>query len=81
MSKGTFNQGWWNCFESFAAELLFQNNNEKQVILNVLSGAGITKKEASYWIDHYQGIHQNVLEIVRQYWLINKIKNKHKIEQ
>lgn len=48
--KGTFNQGWWNCFESFAAELLYIQNNEN-IVINVLSGAGITKREAKAWLD------------------------------
>lgn len=69
MSKGTFNQGWWNCFESFTAELLSFNNNEEQIVLNVLIGAGISKREASYWIEHYEGNNMKVLDIVKKYWL------------
>ena len=49
--KGTFNQGWWSCFESFATELLFVNKSLGETICaRTLDGAGITKKDASLWL-------------------------------
>lgn len=47
--KGSFNQGWWNCFETFAENLLFVSNNTKP-ITDTLSDAGITKREATGWL-------------------------------
>ena len=40
-----FNEGWWNCFCSFANELADVSSNASMVIRNVLDGAGVTKKE------------------------------------
>lgn len=40
-----FNEGWWNCFCSFANELADVSSNASMVIRNVLDGAGVSKKE------------------------------------
>ena len=40
-----FNEGWWNCFCSFANELANVSSSASMVIRNVLYGAGVTKKE------------------------------------
>ena len=40
-----FNEGWWNCFCSFANELANVSSSASMVIRNVLNGAGVTKKE------------------------------------
>lgn len=40
-----FNEGWWNCFCSFANELANVSSSASMVIRNVLDGAGVTKKE------------------------------------
>ena len=40
-----FNEGWWNCFCSFANELANVSSSSSMVIRNVLDGAGVTKKE------------------------------------
>lgn len=66
--KGTFNQGWWNCFEHFAADLLDLNPNMSDLCIDVLRGAGITEKEASYWLDHSDCPCQSVVDVVREYW-------------
>ena len=68
MAKGTFNQGWWNCFESFAAELLSVDRYAEGICIAVLNGAGINKKEAENWIENYQGSNMQVLEVVKNYW-------------
>lgn len=67
--KGTFNQGWWNCFESFAAELLSVNSYADDICTKVLDGAGITKKEAGAWLDKGACNNASVVEVVRKYWL------------
>jgi len=67
--KGTFNKGWWNCFEHFAAELLDCNPNMEDLCIRVLQAAGITSREASYWLDHTDSPYLRVIEVVRQYWL------------
>lgn len=67
MSKGTFNQGWWNCFESFTSELLSVNKYDIGICIRVLSGAGITKKEAINWLNHYNGCDDAVIYVVNQY--------------
>lgn len=66
--KGTFNQGWWNCFESFAAELLSTQNAE-DICISVLTDAAITKKEASAWLDKPVQRNPKVEAVVRNYWL------------
>lgn len=43
--KGTFNQGWWNCFESFTNEFM-SVYNDGRIPMAVLKSAGITEKEA-----------------------------------
>lgn len=40
-----FNKGWWNCFNSFAAELIDSSPYMKDHIIKVMKGAGITKEE------------------------------------
>jgi len=41
-----FNEGWWNCFCSFANELAnVSSSASSMVIRGVLTGAGVTKKE------------------------------------
>ncbi len=42
-----FNQGWWNCFSSFAAEMrAYAVSSEMEIVMrNVLGGAGVTKEE------------------------------------
>lgn len=65
--KGTFNQGWWNCFESFAAEILKTDKYGGNACRHVLEDAGITKREAMAWLnktDH----NIEVEEIVRNYY-------------
>ena len=42
-----FNEGWWNCFSSFANELANVSSSASMVIRNVLDCAGVTKKEIS----------------------------------
>lgn len=66
--KGTFNQGWWNCFESFAAELLVMSGtNGYDTCLTVLRGAGISAREAESWLNRYNGVHHEVEDVVRDY--------------
>lgn len=67
--KGSFNKGWWNCFEHFAAELLDLNPQMDDICVSVLHGAAITKREASYWLEHSDCPYVRVVDIVRQYWL------------
>jgi len=40
-----FNEGWWNCFCTFANELANVSFGASMVIRNVLDSAGVTKKE------------------------------------
>ena len=40
-----FNEGWWNCFCSFANELANVSTSASMVIRSVLEGAGVSKKE------------------------------------
>ena len=40
-----FNEGWWNCFCSFANELANVSSSASMVIRAVLDGAGVSKKE------------------------------------
>ena len=40
-----FNEGWWNCFCSFANELANVSSGASMVIRNVLDGTGVTEKE------------------------------------
>ena len=69
-SKGTFNQGWWNCFESFAAELLsVDSTNGETVCRRVLDAAGISAREAGAWLDKPVPRNAKVENIVRGYWL------------
>ena len=65
--KGTFNQGWWNCFESFALEILKTDKYGGTICRHVLEDAGITKREAMAWLnktDH----NAEMEEIVRSYY-------------
>ena len=68
--KGTFNQGWWNCFETFAGELLKNDNGENfNLCTEVLRGAGISGREARAWLDKPVERKPEVEEVVREYFL------------
>jgi len=71
--KGSFNKGWWNCFEHFAAELLNQNPNADDIAYRVLESAGITSREAGYWLDHSESPYTRVTQVVRRYFLTTKL--------
>ena len=68
-SKGTFNSGWWNCFHSFASELLNVNPSAEEICKSVLSDAGITSREAAWQLEHGQSNNAKVTEVIRDYWL------------
>lgn len=67
--KGTFNQGWWNCFESFAIELLSIDKTHENTCLRVLKEAGISKHEAAAWLDKPVQRDPKVESVVRTHWL------------
>ena len=49
-----FNKGWWNCFSSFAEEILcngITGSSQEGACLAVLAAAGITLEEAEDWLD------------------------------
>lgn len=68
-----FNKGWWNCFSSFAEEILcngITGSDQKDSCIAVLKAAGITEEEAEAWLETDEAnICQRTSEIVRQYWL------------
>lgn len=64
-NKGTFNQGWWNCFESFAASA--ESARDDQICTDVLRGAGITRREAEAWLDKPVQHNIHAEHIVRDY--------------
>ena len=68
-NKGTFNAGWWNCFYSFAGELLDTNRYADTICIRTLQAAGITTKEAEWQLEHGRCNDQKVMEVVRDYWL------------
>lgn len=61
-----FNEGWWNCFCSFANELANVSSSASMVIRNVLDGAGVTKKEITdnLKIHHFE---KRVAEELKEY--------------
>ena len=67
--KGTFNQGWWNCFESFASALLSADKYADCFCMGMLEDAGITKREASAFIKKEEYHDPKVIEVVRNYLL------------
>ena len=70
--KGTFNQGWWNCFESFALEILKIDKYGGTICRHVLEDAGITKQEAMDWLNKGGRENPAVEEIVRNYYWTNE---------
>ena len=44
----TFNDGWWNCFDSFVAQLAVAGSPEplREVCMDILTAAGVTSSEA-----------------------------------
>jgi len=61
-----FNEGWWNCFCSFANELADVSSNASMVIRAVLDGAGVTKKEIDDIIKS-QHLDKRVVEELKEY--------------
>lgn len=66
-NKGTFNQGWWNCYENFASEFLDANPYAEGHCQSVLRGAGITRREAQSWLNRTRCNDPRVQETVRDY--------------
>lgn len=64
-NKGTFNQGWWNCFESFAA--VSQNEQGLETCMTVLREAGISSREANAWLNKPGYRDPNAEDIVYEY--------------
>lgn len=66
-----FNKGWWNCFSSFAEEILcngITGSNQENSCIAVLTAAGITQKEAENWLDSEEAnICQRTCKIVYKY--------------
>ena len=67
-NKGSFNAGWWNCFDSFTSELAGINGNYEATANNVLSAAGITQREAAWHLEH-GNLNPATEKVVREYWL------------
>jgi len=65
--KGTFNQGWWNCFESFASMLLDERPAAEGFCTEVLKGAGITAREAQAWLNKPVNRDPRTENVVRDY--------------
>ena len=61
-----FNEGWWNCFCSFANELANVSSSASMVIRAVLDGAGVTKKEVDDIIKS-QHLDKRVVEELKGY--------------
>lgn len=61
-----FNEGWWNCFCSFANELENVSTGSSMVIRAVLDGAGVTKKEIDDII-RSQHLDKRVVEELKEY--------------
>ena len=61
-----FNEGWWNCFCSFANELANVSSSASMVIRNVLDGAGVTKKEITENLKT-QHFEKRVVEALEEY--------------
>lgn len=67
-NKGSFNAGWWNCFDSFTAELADFNGQYEATAYRVLSAAGISQREAAWHLG--QGNLSPATErVVREYML------------
>ena len=64
--KTKFNEGWWNCFCSFANELANVSSSASMVIRNVLDGAGVTKKEITENLKT-QHFNQRVVDELEEY--------------
>ena len=56
-----FNEGWWNCFNSFANNT---RSDYDSVCMEVLNGAGVTKEEAEEIIQsgNLYGMAVNILK-------------------
>lgn len=68
-----FNKGWWNCFSSFAEEILCNGitcSSQEEACLAVLAAAGITLEEAEDWLDSDEAeVCPRTCEIVDKYIL------------
>ncbi len=61
-----FNEGWWNCFCSFANELANVSSSASMVIRNVLDGAGVTQKEITAVLKKHK-FDKRVVEELKEY--------------
>lgn len=67
-NKGSFNAGWWNCFDSFTAELAHADSNYDTTAYSVMSAAGVSRKEAAWHLEH-GNLNPTTEKVVREYWL------------
>lgn len=51
-----FNDGWWNCFISFANELCMTERYGDKVLHDVLNGAGIKVYEIDWVLEDFDEI-------------------------
>lgn len=58
-----FDKGWWNCFNSFANNII---NDNDSICMEVLRGAGITKDEVEEVLRNGE-LYGNALNIVYEY--------------
>lgn len=63
-----FNEGWWNCFCSFANELANISTSASMVIRSVLEGAGVSKREITE-ILKTQHLDKRVVDELEEYIL------------
>jgi len=68
--NGTFNFGWWNCFFSFAEEILRTVSSDATTICtSVLKNAGITPMEAKWRREHMPVDNPAIQNILYEYWM------------
>lgn len=69
-----FNEGWWNCFCSFANEVVGTTRSEACFIIRaVLDSAGVTKKEIDSIINS-QHLDSRVVEELKEYKKRTKLR-------
>lgn len=66
-----FDQGWWNCFNSFANNCYMTKADNLSACHEVLNGAGVTKEEALYVLNK-NILYGNAVDVVEKYFKLEE---------
>ena len=62
-----FDEGWWNCFNSFANNCYMTKGDKLSACYEVLDGAGVTKEEALHVLNKKDILYGGAIGILEHF--------------